>query len=209
MTGPSSSSSPSQLPTLAAAVSPKNGEEAAGVVRTSPPSISLLRPPIPTSEVRRGVGYPACGQAPYVALVIPAYEEICDMMLRLSRVLTGPIRGVSCTGVWGDIVIVWYGRTWRRLSGMLTGPIRGVGCTGVWGDIVIGWLSGVLTGPIRGFGYTVVCGDIVIVWYGRTWRRLSGVLTSPIQRNEIRFWEIRGGYFLELRSRADSCASKS
>ncbi|KAI5314240.1 hypothetical protein L3X38_043416 [Prunus dulcis] len=51
MTGPSSSSNPSQLPILATAVSPENGEEAAGVVRTSPPSISLLRPPIPTSEV--------------------------------------------------------------------------------------------------------------------------------------------------------------
>ncbi|BBG99732.1 organic cation/carnitine transporter 3, partial [Prunus dulcis] len=57
-------------------------------------------------------------------------------MLRLSGVETGPIRGVGCTGVWGDIVIVWYGRTWRRLSGVLTGPIRGVGSTGVWGDYV-------------------------------------------------------------------------
>ncbi|KAI5324091.1 hypothetical protein L3X38_033164 [Prunus dulcis] len=55
---------------------------------------------------------------------------------RLSGVETDPIRGVGCTGVWGDITVVWYGRTWRRLSGVLTGPIRGVGSTGVWGDYV-------------------------------------------------------------------------
>ncbi|KAI5334149.1 hypothetical protein L3X38_024282 [Prunus dulcis] len=55
---------------------------------------------------------------------------------RLSGVETDPIRGVGCTGVWGDIMVVWYGRTWRRLSGVLTGPIRGVGSTGVWGDYV-------------------------------------------------------------------------
>ncbi|KAI5344552.1 hypothetical protein L3X38_012429 [Prunus dulcis] len=30
-------------------------------------------------EVPRGVGYPALGQAPYVALVVPAYGELCDM----------------------------------------------------------------------------------------------------------------------------------
>ncbi|BBG97070.1 plant U-box 24, partial [Prunus dulcis] len=29
--------------------------------------------------------YPACRQAPYVALVVPAYGETCDMMFR-SRV---------------------------------------------------------------------------------------------------------------------------
>ncbi|KAI5330027.1 hypothetical protein L3X38_029424 [Prunus dulcis] len=51
MTGASSFSNSSQFLPLAASVLPKNGEEAAGVVRTSPPSISLLRPPIPTSEV--------------------------------------------------------------------------------------------------------------------------------------------------------------
>ena len=51
MTGASSSSSPSRLPSLAAAVSPENGGVAAGVVRSSPPSISLLRPPNPTSKV--------------------------------------------------------------------------------------------------------------------------------------------------------------
>ncbi|KAI5348857.1 hypothetical protein L3X38_001744 [Prunus dulcis] len=50
MTGPPSSSHPSQVPLPASAVSPKNGEEAAGVVRTSPTSISLLRPPIPMNE---------------------------------------------------------------------------------------------------------------------------------------------------------------
>ncbi|KAI5322998.1 hypothetical protein L3X38_032070 [Prunus dulcis] len=54
MTEPSSSSNPSQLPPPASAVSPENGEIAAGVVRTSPPSISLLRPPIPMSEVYLG-----------------------------------------------------------------------------------------------------------------------------------------------------------
>ncbi|BBN69434.1 AP2/B3-like transcriptional factor family protein, partial [Prunus dulcis] len=54
----------------------------------------------------------------------------------LSGVETDPIRGVGCTGVWGDIMVVWYGRTWRRLYGVLTGPIRGVGSTGVWGDYV-------------------------------------------------------------------------
>ncbi|KAI5334179.1 hypothetical protein L3X38_024312 [Prunus dulcis] len=51
MTGASSSSNPSRLPPPAAVVSPENGEEAAGVVRTSPPSISLLRPPNQTSKV--------------------------------------------------------------------------------------------------------------------------------------------------------------
>ncbi|KAI5348683.1 hypothetical protein L3X38_001570 [Prunus dulcis] len=51
MTGASSSSSPSRLPPPAAVVSPENGEEADGVFRSSPPSISFLRPPIPTSEV--------------------------------------------------------------------------------------------------------------------------------------------------------------
>ncbi|KAI5323017.1 hypothetical protein L3X38_032089 [Prunus dulcis] len=76
MIGPSSSSNPSRLPPPDAAVSPENGEEAAGVVRTSPPSISLRRPPIPTSEVSRGVGYPALRQTPYVALVVPAHREI-------------------------------------------------------------------------------------------------------------------------------------
>ncbi|KAI5338179.1 hypothetical protein L3X38_017450 [Prunus dulcis] len=76
MTGPSSSSNPSQVPPPAAAVSPKNGEEAASVVRTSQPSISLLGPPIPMNEVPRGVGYPVCEQTPYVALVVPAYGEM-------------------------------------------------------------------------------------------------------------------------------------
>ncbi|BBN69997.1 organic cation/carnitine transporter 3 [Prunus dulcis] len=30
--------------------------------------------------VSRGVGYPALRQTPYVALVVPAYGEICDSM---------------------------------------------------------------------------------------------------------------------------------
>ncbi|KAI5343158.1 hypothetical protein L3X38_011034 [Prunus dulcis] len=51
--------------------------------------------------VSRGVGYPALRQTPYVALVVPAYGEIGDMMFRLSGVGTDPIRGVGCTGVWG------------------------------------------------------------------------------------------------------------
>ncbi|KAI5317654.1 hypothetical protein L3X38_037361 [Prunus dulcis] len=88
------------------------------------------------SRVSRGVGYPALRQAPYVALVVPAYGERCLAWRRLSGVETDPIRGMGCTGVWGDIMIAWYGRTWRRLSGVLTGPIRGVGSTGVWGDYV-------------------------------------------------------------------------
>ncbi|KAI5334833.1 hypothetical protein L3X38_024966 [Prunus dulcis] len=50
MTGASSSSSPSRLPRPAAVVMPENREEVAGVVRFLPPSISLLRPPISTSE---------------------------------------------------------------------------------------------------------------------------------------------------------------
>ncbi|KAI5345506.1 hypothetical protein L3X38_013383 [Prunus dulcis] len=76
MTGASSSSNPSRLPPPAAVVSPENGEEATGDFRTSRPSISFLRPPISTSEVSRGVGYPALRQTPYVALVVPAYGEI-------------------------------------------------------------------------------------------------------------------------------------
>ena len=32
--------------------------------------------PFSCVEVARGVGYPACRQAPYVALVVPAYGEI-------------------------------------------------------------------------------------------------------------------------------------
>ncbi|KAI5336428.1 hypothetical protein L3X38_015695 [Prunus dulcis] len=45
MTGTTSSSSPSQLPPPAAADSPEFGEEAADVIQTSQPLISLLRPP--------------------------------------------------------------------------------------------------------------------------------------------------------------------
>ncbi|BBN70478.1 LRR and NB-ARC domains-containing disease resistance protein [Prunus dulcis] len=52
--------------------------------------------PLTRVRVARGVGYPACRQTPYVALVVPA----------LFGFETGPIRGVGCTGVWGDIVIV-------------------------------------------------------------------------------------------------------
>ncbi|KAI5345233.1 hypothetical protein L3X38_013110 [Prunus dulcis] len=44
MTGTTSSSSPSQLPPPAAAISPEFGEEAADVVRSSQPPICLLRP---------------------------------------------------------------------------------------------------------------------------------------------------------------------
>ncbi|KAI5312404.1 hypothetical protein L3X38_041577 [Prunus dulcis] len=51
MTGPSSSSNLSHVPPTATAVLPKNGEEEAGVIRTSPTSISLLRPPIPMNEL--------------------------------------------------------------------------------------------------------------------------------------------------------------
>ncbi|KAI5355802.1 hypothetical protein L3X38_008697 [Prunus dulcis] len=50
MTGASSSSNPIHVSPPAAVVSPKNGEEAAGVVRSSPPSITLLWPRIPKSE---------------------------------------------------------------------------------------------------------------------------------------------------------------
>ncbi|KAI5354841.1 hypothetical protein L3X38_007736 [Prunus dulcis] len=53
MTEASSFSNPSQLSPPAAPSSSENGEEAAGVVRTSPLSISLLRPPISTSEIVR------------------------------------------------------------------------------------------------------------------------------------------------------------
>ncbi|BBG93331.1 Leucine-rich repeat protein kinase family protein [Prunus dulcis] len=65
--------------------------------------------------VSRGVGYPALRQAPYVALVVPAYGEIVRYCVEVAR------------GV---------GLAWRRLSGVETDPIRGVGCTGVWGDYV-------------------------------------------------------------------------
>ncbi|KAI5333477.1 hypothetical protein L3X38_023608 [Prunus dulcis] len=51
MTEASSSSSPNQLPPPAAVISPENGEEAASVVRSSLPSISLLRPPFPSSQM--------------------------------------------------------------------------------------------------------------------------------------------------------------
>ncbi|KAI5350194.1 hypothetical protein L3X38_003085 [Prunus dulcis] len=51
MTRALSFSNSSQVLPPDAAVSPETGEEAAGVVRTSPPSISLLRPPIRTSEL--------------------------------------------------------------------------------------------------------------------------------------------------------------
>ncbi|KAI5347281.1 hypothetical protein L3X38_015160 [Prunus dulcis] len=44
--------------------------------RNSPAPISLLRPPFLAIKVSRGVGYPALRQAPYVALVVPAYGEI-------------------------------------------------------------------------------------------------------------------------------------
>ncbi|BBG93506.1 plant U-box 24, partial [Prunus dulcis] len=51
-----------------------------GVWRSWSPWARLTR-----VRVARGVGYPACRQAPYVAWVVPAYGELCDMMLR-SRV---------------------------------------------------------------------------------------------------------------------------
>ncbi|XP_020418740.1 E3 ubiquitin-protein ligase COP1-like [Prunus persica] len=50
MTGASSSSYPSHLPPPAAADSPEFGDEAADVVQTSKPPISLLRPPIPSTQ---------------------------------------------------------------------------------------------------------------------------------------------------------------
>ena len=34
------------------------------------------------SAIGTTVGYPALGQTPYVALVVPAYGEICNMMFR-------------------------------------------------------------------------------------------------------------------------------
>ncbi|BBH02119.1 Ankyrin repeat family protein [Prunus dulcis] len=73
-----------------------------------PPRIldSLQAPPSEI-QVSRGVGYPALRQTPYVALVVPAYGGYCDIVLRshvaLSGVETDPIRGVGCTGVWGDM----------------------------------------------------------------------------------------------------------
>ncbi|KAI5313959.1 hypothetical protein L3X38_043135 [Prunus dulcis] len=148
MTGVSSSSSPSRLPPPAAVVSPENGEEAAGVVRSSPPSISLLWPPIPTSEVWF-LTYFSCSSCLLgrIGSILSVANSILELKFGrfwdsdsahfwLFGIETGPIRDVGCTGVWGDIVIVWYGRTWRRLSGVLTGSIRGVGCTGVWGAYV-------------------------------------------------------------------------
>ncbi|KAI5342943.1 hypothetical protein L3X38_010819 [Prunus dulcis] len=133
MIGASSSSNPSQVQPPPIAISPETGEEAAGVVRTSLPSISFLRPPIPTSDVWF-LTYFSCSSC-----LLGRIGSILSVGLawrRLSGVETGPIRGVGCTGVLGDVVIVWYGRTCHRLSGVLTGPIRGVGCTGVFGDYV-------------------------------------------------------------------------
>ncbi|BBH07285.1 HXXXD-type acyl-transferase family protein, partial [Prunus dulcis] len=59
-----------------------------------------------------------------------------------SGVEIDPIRGVGCTSVWGDIVIlceVPRGVVSRGVgfSGVETDPICGVGCTSVWGDIMI------------------------------------------------------------------------
>ncbi|KAI5342960.1 hypothetical protein L3X38_010836 [Prunus dulcis] len=133
MTGASSSSNPSQVQPPPVAISPKTGEKAAGVVRNSLPSISFLRPQISTSDVWF-LTYFSCSSC-----LLGRIGSILSVGLawrRLSGVETGPIRGVGCTGVLGDVVIVWYGRTWHRLSGVLTGPICGVGCTGVFGDYV-------------------------------------------------------------------------
>ncbi|KAI5314727.1 hypothetical protein L3X38_043903 [Prunus dulcis] len=185
MTRASSSSSPSRLPPPADVVSLENGEEAAGVVRSSPTSISLLWPPIPTSEIWF-LTYFSCSSCLLgrIGSILSVANSILELKFsrfgiaipatsglewhRLYGVETGSIRGVGCAGVWGDIVIVWHGRTWRRLSSMLAGFICGVGCTGLWRDIVIVWhgrtwrrLSGVLTGPIRGVGYTAVWEDYV------------------------------------------------
>ncbi|KAI5342975.1 hypothetical protein L3X38_010851 [Prunus dulcis] len=163
MTGASSSSNPSQVQPPPVAISPETREEAAGFVRTSLPSISFLRPPIPTSDVWF-LTYFSCSScllgrigsilsvdhAIVSNLIVrsrPNFQDKCPIprrtqrnfrigIWRLSGVETGPIRGVGCTGVLGDVVIVWYGRTWHRLSGVLTGLICGVGCTGVFGDYV-------------------------------------------------------------------------
>ncbi|BBN70194.1 Leucine-rich repeat protein kinase family protein, partial [Prunus dulcis] len=48
-------------------------------------------------SVARGVGYPACRQAPYVALVVPAYGELCDMMLRSHVEILGNVQFIGET----------------------------------------------------------------------------------------------------------------
>ncbi|BBG92838.1 Putative disease resistance TIR-NBS-LRR class protein, partial [Prunus dulcis] len=105
---------------------------------------------------------------------------------RLSGVETDPIRGVGCTGVWGDIRIVWYGRTWRRLSSVLTGPIRGVGSTGV----------GIL-GNVPFIGETLPKFQQEVSVFGK-WARLRGypALTGPIRGVRV---PRRMGGFCELQ----------
>ncbi|BBG93458.1 hypothetical protein Prudu_001470 [Prunus dulcis] len=131
-------------------------------------------------SVSRGVDYPALRQTPYVALVVPG----------LSGVETGPIRGVGCTGVWGEIVIVWYGRTWRRLSSMLIGPMRGVGSTGVWGDYVV------ILGNVQFIGETLPKFRQKVSVFIK-WARHRGDVGKSTGSASF-FWEIRGGSFQEV-----------
>ncbi|KAI5340751.1 hypothetical protein L3X38_020025 [Prunus dulcis] len=53
--------------------------------RSSPAPISLLRQPFLAIKVSRDVGYPALRQAPYVALVVPAYGEIVRYCVEVAR----------------------------------------------------------------------------------------------------------------------------
>ncbi|KAI5342786.1 hypothetical protein L3X38_010662 [Prunus dulcis] len=50
-----------------------------GIMVKLPEAEITLNPKCFSNMVPRGVGYPALGRAPYVALVVPAYGELCDM----------------------------------------------------------------------------------------------------------------------------------
>ncbi|BBN69398.1 organic cation/carnitine transporter 3 [Prunus dulcis] len=71
-----SSSHPDQSHPLEPPVIAENAKIRPVLTQNSRSSISLLWPPIQTSKVSRGVGYPSLRQTPYVALVVPAYGEI-------------------------------------------------------------------------------------------------------------------------------------
>ncbi|BBG92320.1 AP2/B3-like transcriptional factor family protein, partial [Prunus dulcis] len=105
-TVPSSSFHPDQSQPVESPMIARKCKNRSILTQNSRSSICLIRSPIQTSKVSRGVGYPALRQTPYVALVVSAYGEICDIMLRshvaLFGVLTDPIRGVGSTGIWGD-----------------------------------------------------------------------------------------------------------
>ncbi|XP_020422813.1 uncharacterized protein LOC109949979 [Prunus persica] len=113
MTGPSSSSYPSHLPPPAAAVSPEFGEEAADVAGSSQSPISLLRPPIPSTQICycvEGCGFAehacACNinSRWYQSFFIAMWFKMPRLLIKLMMSLITPIRII----MWFQMAIFFF-----------------------------------------------------------------------------------------------------